>query len=250
MSESSSSSSNRASSGHASVADYLSDFQQEVEAAMPEENPGEPAMSQLVDIYVGRDNKRRIVLMIQTGPTTMTRVNYIMPVSRGGAFLFRLHGLQPHTPPTFATMAIPPAERISDVAHAWAAANNVAAWDAEIARVSAEEAATPENEQKRKRLMRNLLVYWRSMRTGVQNALRGISIRRGGNTSTVPVNSSNVRSSSMPRNLAGSSNSDPARRRTSSAARSATRRARRRRSTSNRSRRSSSGRRRISSNPA
>lgn len=248
MSGSSASNSSRVSSGHASVADYLSDFQQQVEAMLPEENPGEPAMSQLVNIYVARDNKRRIVVMIQTGPTTLTRVNYVMPVSREGAPLFNLRGLQPHTPPTFSTMAISPLQTAATAAATWAAANNVAEWASEIARVAAAEAAAPEANRRRKRLMRNVLVYWRSMRADVQNALAGILARAS-------VTTSRSQTSNTIRSVAPSSNSDPARRRSSSAARSATRRrlvskqrisSRRR---SNRRTTSNRTRRRISSNP-
>lgn len=229
-------------SGHASVEDYLSDFQQQVEAAMPDELPGSSGMSELVGIYTSRDNKRRLVIFIQTGPRELTRISYVMPVSRAGAPLFGLEGLQPHTPPTFSTMAIAADSDAIGAVTAWSATNNVAPWNLEIQRVSDAEAIEP--SAKKKRAMHNLVIYWKSMRAAITHTLSGIGIRYTGNSSSEPLYSSNARSTSAPRSVSGSPNSDP-RRRTSSAARSAARRHTRRRS----SRRTSTNRRRISSNP-
>lgn len=237
-------------SGHASVEDYLSDFQQQVEAAMPDELPGSSGMSELVGIYISRDNKRRIVIFIQTEPRELTRINYVMPVSRAGAPLFRLEGLQPHTSPVFSTMAIAVGSDATGTATAWAAANNVASWALEISRVHDAEAIEPAPGRRRK--MHNLVVYWKAMRAAITRALSGIGIRYTGESSTEPLYSSNAHSSSsgVPRSVSGSANSDPRRRRTSSAARSASATRRRHlRHTRSSSRRTSTSKRRISSNP-
>jgi len=228
-------------SGHASVDDYLSDFQQQVEAAMPDELPGSAGMSELVGIYTSRDNKRRIVIFIQTGPSELTRINYVMPVSRAGAPLFGLEGLQPHTAPVFSTMAITVGSDAMGTATAWAAANNVASWVREIDRVRDAEAIEPSS--KKRRMIRNLLFYWKTMRVAISRTLSAIGIRYTGESSTEPLNSSNGSSNtSAPRSVVDSPNSDPRRRRTSSAARSASAARRRQRSSSTR-------KRRISSNP-
>jgi hypothetical protein len=160
---------------HAGTADYISDFQQLVERELPEEEPGAATLSTLIDIYISRDNKRHIEIFIQTGPQSVLRVRYIMPMSAVAArALYDQEGLQPHTPPLFFQHPIPVGQTASAVAVTWAATNNVSQWSAELTRVTEIEAGLEAGTRKRR--TGNLIHYWRIMRRAILRALHEIYV--------------------------------------------------------------------------
>jgi hypothetical protein len=174
--------------GHASVHDYLSDFQQLVEQHLPEELPGAVSMSNLVAEFVGMD-KRTVLLYVQTSATHALRIRYKMPVPAGGARLFDGEGLMPHTEPTFSTVPIADIE-----ANAAAAAGTMRPWAAEFERIAVVE--TGGNTAGIRRKARNILIYWNLMRPLLRTAIKGIGIRTSSNLSSSNASSSPASSSS------------------------------------------------------
>ena len=145
--------------------DFFSLLVDSLDAKFPARNIGEDAGYVLLeDEYVSRDNKRRIVFFVVKGPAAMTRVEYIMAVDPpfSGLFRQRTPVLLPATPATFTEMAIPAGETAAHAADAWAAANNFTAWDAETARMAAQE-QTP--------VTRGYLRYWRTSRKDLYAAI-------------------------------------------------------------------------------
>ena len=140
--------------GYADAEDYFSDFRDQLERQLPEEYPGSNAIRKLLGEYVARD-KRSILIVIKTGPTTALSIRYKMPVPAEGAPVFGLEGLVPHEPPVFGMLTLPEIP-------ARVAAAGVAPWDDEVTRVQGldVEGTAP----KIRRAARNVLVYWRAMR--------------------------------------------------------------------------------------
>ena len=190
--------------GYADAEDYFSDFRDQFERQLPEEYPGSTAIRKLLGEYVARD-KRSILILVKTGPTTALSIRYKMPVPANGASIFGLEGLVPHDPPVFGMLTIPEIP-------ARAAAAGVAPWDAEITRVQGVEATG--DTSKVRRVAHNVLVYWRVMR----RLLRRVYTELGIHDEHAPSHArSTTRSvgSTEPRQPTPRPNSDPAARRTS-----------------------------------
>ena len=190
--------------GYADAEDYLSDFRDQLERQLPEEYPGSTAIRKLLGEYVARD-KRSILVVIKTGPTTALSVRYKMPVPASGASIFGLEGLVPHEPPVFGMLTIPEIP-------ARVAAAGVAAWGAEVTRVQGVEAAS--DTPKMRRAAHNVLVYWRMMRRLLRRVYTELSIH---DEHTPSHRRSTTRSigGTEPRQPTPRPNSDPAARRTS-----------------------------------
>jgi hypothetical protein len=217
--------------GYADIDDYLSEFRDLLEPQLPEELPGSRSIQKLHTEYVGRQDKRSVLIFIKTGPNTVLSVRYRMPVMPKAAPLFRLpEGLVPHESPIFAMVS--PAE----VAPRAAAADMVL-WDTEQTRLR-NIVDDPASEERLRRTARNVLLYWRLLRGKLQDVYAELGIRPQ-DTGTNARSSTRSNSGSEPRLPTPRPNSDPARRRTSSA----------RRRTSSARRRTSSARRRTSSAP-
>jgi len=249
------------------IDDYFSELIEALDTNLPEGNVGQHNGFYLHSQYVGRDNKRRIVLFVTHGKPSVarsvTRVTYILPVPAAGARIFNLEGQQPATAATFDDMAVPAGESAAAAIAAYAAANNIAPWHAEVTRVHGIELSTPAGSTRTK--LHNLGIFWRGMQHLVFDAVANTDIRmtrsfsdraipssnrvaRSHHTSNVPrLSSSSVRSSSGSRRVAGRRSTS----RRSTSRRSTSRRSTSRRSTSRRStsRRSTSDPRRPAKKP-
>ena len=180
-------------------------------------NPGEDTDPVLHGDYVGRDNKRRIVLFVTRGPRTIIRVTYGLPVSEEAAPLFKLEGIQPDVEATFAEMDVPAGQTADAFVAAYAAANNLVRWELEIQRIRSAAAAAPPG--KTQRMYHNLQLYWSQMRSSVHAVARPMM--------HLPRSSSSSSSSSSSRRRTRSAGTDPkpmSRRRSSSNRRSTSRR--------------------------
>jgi len=166
------------SSEYNSVRDYLVDFQERVIERLPEEDPTRHnTQVQLLGDFVSRSDKRDISLFVRVGPNRVLRITYGLPVSEEASPLFLEGDEEPelleHTAPIFDEMDMNPAlVRQGLGLHLWAA---------EIDRVRIMEAAEPmkPNGQpgKRKKMLRNLLLYWRSMRRQVLQIIGQLGLR-------------------------------------------------------------------------
>lgn len=149
------SNSNSSSDVPQTINGYLSAFITMVTSELPAEEPGAPTTSELLGVYVGKQNKRQIYIYIRTGPAEILRVGYMMPVPAKYARIFKQPAgrLVPHEEPTFSRpLAID------------AATLNVASWNDEIARVTGLE-ADAEAGSVLSRTLQGLLLYWNYMRT-------------------------------------------------------------------------------------
>lgn len=161
------------------VSDYFARFNDTISDHFVEGNVGEHNGYFFDSEYVSRDNKRRVVFFVTHGlpeeARVLTRVTYGLPVSADGAPLFKLEGVQPDTPPTFAEMAIPAGQTTPDFIAAYVAGNNLAGWGSEVARVAALEAAAEPG--KARRAYHNVGIYWRDQRRRFYDAIFNSTIR-------------------------------------------------------------------------
>jgi hypothetical protein len=211
--------------GYADAEDYFSDFRDQLERQLPEEYPGSRAIRKLLGEYVARD-KRSVLIVVRTGPTTALSVHYKMPVPANGASIFGLEGLVPHEPPVFGMLAIPEIpERVAAAA--------VAPWDTEVARVQGVEATgdTP----KLRRAAHNVLVYWRLMQRLLHRVYADLGII-GQQASTQRRTTTRSSNGTDPRMSTPRPNSDPAVRRTSTLSAPSSKRSSSKRRTSSRRR--------------
>jgi hypothetical protein len=150
---------------------YLSAFITMVDDQLPAEEPGQPTMSELLGVYVGKHNKRQIYIYIRTGPAEILRVAYLMPVPAKYARIFKqpAGAVVPHEDPVFSHL---PVTMETDVV-----ALPVAPWSTEIARVTAlredAEAGTV-----LERTLQGLLLYWNYMRTQLLSLMEQAYIKQ------------------------------------------------------------------------
>jgi hypothetical protein len=204
------------------IGDYFAALIEALDTNLPEGNVGQNNGFYLHSQYVGRDNKRRIVLFVTHGKPAiarqLTRVTYILPVPAKGARLFKLEGLQPATAATFDDMELAAGQDAATAIASYAAANNIALWHAELARVAALEAETPAGSKKT--MLHNLGIYWRGMQRLLFDAVANTDIKMTRSLSDRTVASSNsaARShhASNPRSSSSARSSSGSRRRTSS----------------------------------
>jgi hypothetical protein len=180
---------------------YIGDFVGAIDNALPDEEPGSSVYKQLADIYVSRDNKRRIVTYIKTGSRTYARVTYILPVMKEASRIFQQQeALIPDGgAPVMNEVAVPAGSSFEDAIRADAAANNVFSWKEEIDRVR--HIAESEPAGKRKAMANNIVLYWSRIRTYIMKAFERSSItievaRASSNRRTASVYPSSPRSSS------------------------------------------------------
>jgi len=162
-------------------------------------------------------------------------------VSATAAPLFKLRGEQPATAAVFDDMDVPAGEDAATFIATYAAANNIALWSSERARLAALKATTPAGPLKN--TINNIGVYWKYMQAKMYEVIGNSSVRLLRSASDNPLPSSNrLRSSdraSEPRQRRSSSVS----RRRSSGYRTSSHRRLLRRSSSRRSSGRSSSRR-------
>jgi len=180
------------------IDDHFSDLINTLELHFPEGNVGEHTGFYLHSQYVGRDNKRRIVLFVTHGKPDIsrrvTRVTYILPVPATGARIFNLEGAQPATAATFDDMAVSADQDAPTMVATYAVANNIAPWHAEVSRIHAMELATPAGRVKTK--LHNLGIYWRGMQRLLFNAVAKTNIQITRSFSDNQISSSNRRAKS------------------------------------------------------
>ena len=150
-------------------------FQRAVERHFKrEENPDAHGQHRLVGDFVAA-NKRDVMFVIIHG-TTLYEIKYKMPVPDQIEHMFANQSLEPTGPSFF--------ERHSTVADAPGLAAAAAArfayqpWAGEVQRVETKFAGlpnTPENKSMRKTI-RNIIEYWRGMRTMLLDALDNIDV--------------------------------------------------------------------------
>lgn len=223
------------------INDYFAELIEALDTNLPEGNVDQNNGFYLHSQYVGRDNKRRIVLFITHGKPAvarnLTRVTYILPVPESGARIFNLEGAQPATAATFDDMAVPAGQDAATAIAAYATANNIALWHAEVARVHDVEQATAPGRVRTK--LHNLGIYWRGMQRLLFDAVANSDIKMTRSFSDRALSSSN--------SAAHSHRTSNVRARSSSARRSSgSRRVAGRRTSSSRSTSYSTSRRRTS----
>lgn len=179
--------------------DYFADLIEDLDENLPAGNVNENNGFYLHSQYVGRDNKRRIVLFVTHDKPAVarrvTRVTYILPVPEGrGAEIFNLVGRQPATPATFADIDVPVGQDANSAIVAYAAANNLATWHSEAARLRALEDTTPPGRLRTK--IRNIGIYWRGMQRLMYDAIANTDIRLTRSFSNNPLSSSHRRTTS------------------------------------------------------
>lgn len=163
------------------VSDYFARFSQTLAGRFKENDMGEDqGFFFNPEVYVSRDNKRRIVFFITNGleeeAQSLTCCSYVFPLSEEAAkILYGLDEAQPDEGPTFADMTVPAGQTVADFITAYAAGNNLVSWNQEIRRVKGmEDAAKP---GKTKRTLNNLIYYWRNMRGRLYDAIHQAAIR-------------------------------------------------------------------------
>ena len=181
------------------IEDYFADLIEDLDENLPAGNVNENNGFYLHSQYVGRDNKRRVVLFVTHGKPTVarrvTRVTYILPVPEGrGAEIFNLVGRQPATPATFSDIDVPAGQDANSAIVAYAAAHNLATWHSEAARLRALEDTTPPGRLRTK--IRNIGIYWRGMQRLMYDAIANTDIRLTRSFSNNPLSSSHRRTTS------------------------------------------------------
>jgi hypothetical protein len=224
------------------VSEYFARLAHDLSRRFPEGNMGEDTGVFFFKDYIARDNKRSVVFFVTHGlpeeARRVTRINYGLAVSAAAARVFHAEGVQRDTRATFSESAVPAGQTAAEYIEAYAAANNLVSWHADIDRLHAAELAEPPGA--RKRVMHNVLAYWRLMRPHFYDAIFSSTIRMT-HTSSGRLRSSEARRHSIRSN---SQAPNPASQRTSSASSGSRRATAGRRSSSKRvtSRRSSSAR--------
>jgi len=215
------------------VSEYFARFSHDLSRRFPEGNVGEDTGVFFFKDYIARDNKRRIVFFVTHGlpeeARRVTRINYGLAVSAAAAPIFHAEGVQPDIRPTFSESAVPAGQTAAEYIEAYVAANNLVSWHADIQRLHAAELAEPPG--KRKRVMHNVLAYWRLVRPHFYDAVFSSTIRMT-HTSSGRLRSSEERRRHVSRG--NSQGSDPAPQRTSSASSGSRRASAGRRSSSSR----------------
>jgi hypothetical protein len=164
------------------VTDYMLRFQKDLIRYFPDEEPGLRNTLELIGEFVARD-KRKIILYVAQGPpaTTevVTRITYVMPVSEAASRLFNSDEelIAPEGPnfTTFDDLA-----RRGQTAQQFMETNiatipGMADWLSEVRRIRAAYGA--EEKGLRKSTMKNILVFWKDMRSRVYDMIYQAGIR-------------------------------------------------------------------------
>jgi hypothetical protein len=238
------------------VSEYFVRLSQDLSRRFPEGNVGDGTGVFFFKDYIVRNNKRNIVFFVTHGlpdeARRVTRITYGLSVSATAAPIFHAVGVQHDTRPTFSESAVPAGQTAAEYIEAYASGNNLVSWRADIERLHAAELAEPPGA--RRRVMHNVLAYWRLMRPQLYDAIFNSTIRVI-HTSSGRVRSSEARRRRVSRGNSEASNPNSQRissgssgsRRTTAGRRSSSKRVTSSRSTSSRATAGRSNRRRISS---
>ena len=163
------------------VPDYMNQFKVAMLQYFPDEEPGRTMRLNLIGEFVARD-KRKIVLYVAQGNPKVTgivtRIIYVMPVPEAASRLFGdVKDTLPSEGPKFMTVdnfAPKTAEQFmaENIAMVPGMAGN---WLSEVRRIRAAREVEPAGP--RKSTMKNILLYWKDMRSRVYDALYQANVR-------------------------------------------------------------------------
>jgi hypothetical protein len=188
------------------VSDYMRSFQDALEHQISLEEAGGTHRQYLAGEYI-KKNKRDIVLFVTTGPPETSRhiieITYKMPVGEDpAAAIFNEDGVIPAEGPTFFEYDVAAGTAIATIQeNAQTPSRGLASWPAEKTRI---EGALAEMPAEKKRVARNILRYWRDMRTRIYDAVYAADVRIRRTTSDRTVSSLSVRAASSSRSTTAS----------------------------------------------
>ena len=188
------------------VSDYMRSFQDALEHQISLEEVGGTQRQYLAGEYI-KKNKRDIVLFVTTGPPETSRhvieITYKLPVSEEAAgAIFNEDEIMPAEGPTFFEYDVAAGTAIATIQeNAQKPSRGLASWPAEQARIQGVLADMP---AEKKRVARNILRYWRDMRTRIYDAVYGADVRIRRTTSDRTASSSSGRRTSSRRSTSAS----------------------------------------------
>ena len=163
------------------VPDYINQFKVAMEQYFPDEEPGRTMRLNLMGEFVARD-KRKIVLYVAQGKPEVTgivtRIIYVMPVPEAASRLFGdVKDTLPSEGPKFTTFDnFAPKTAEQFVTENIALVPGMAGdWLSEVRRIRAAREVEPDGG--RKVTMKNILLYWKDMRSRVYDALYQANVR-------------------------------------------------------------------------
>ena len=163
------------------VPDYMNQFKVAMLQYFPDEEPGRTMRLNLIGEFVARD-KRKIVLYVAQGNPKVTgivtRIIYVMPVPEAASRLFGdVKDTLPSEGPKFTTFDnFAPKTAEQFVTENIALVPGMAGdWLSEVRRIRAAREVEPDGG--RKVTMKNILLYWKDMRSRVYDALYQANVR-------------------------------------------------------------------------
>lgn len=185
----------------------------------PELNPGARVRLTLLDDYVSKTNKRKLMFFVCVGSpesaTKLYEIGYLLPVPSESTLYDTGEGTMPADGPTFFEVTVAPGGAVAKMTET-AARLGFLPWSSEIRRLNAMKAelgpavrANPDDKKKKGTLtaVKKVLEFWDSVRTLTHNSLdrAGISFSRTTSGRTASGSSGSGSSSSG----SGSSGSSP-----------------------------------------
>ena len=180
----------------------------------PELNPGARVRLTLLDDYVSKTNKRKLMFFVCVGSpesaTELYEIGYLLPVPSDSTLYDTGEGTMPADGPTFFKVTVAPGGAVAKMVET-AARLGFLPWSSEIRRLTAMKTelvpavrANPEDKKKKGTLtaVKKVLDFWDSVRSLTHNSLdrAGISFMRttSGRTASGSSGSSASDSSSAP----------------------------------------------------
>ena len=180
----------------------------------PELNPGARVRLTLLDDYVSKTNKRKLMFFVCVGSpesaTELYEIGYLLPVPSDSTLYDTGEGTMPADGPTFFKVTVSPGGAVAKMVET-AARLGFLPWSSEIRRLNAMKAelgpavrANPDDKKKKGTLtaVKKVLDFWDSVRSLTHNSLdrAGISFMRttSGRTASGTSGSSASDSSSAP----------------------------------------------------
>jgi hypothetical protein len=169
----------------------------------PELNPGARVRLTLLDDYVSKTNKRRLMFFVCVGPaetaTKLYEIGYLLPVPSDSTLYDTGEGTMPADGPTFFEVTVAPGGAAAKAAED-AARLGFLPWSSELRRLNAMKAelgpavrANPDDKKKKGTLsaVKKVLDFWGSVRSLTHNSLdrAGISFARTSSGRTAPASS-------------------------------------------------------------
>jgi hypothetical protein len=173
------------------ISDYMRAFQEALENHISLEEVGGTQRQYLAGEYI-KKNKRDIVLFVTTGPPETSRhvieITYKLPVGEDAAeAIFNEDDIMPAEGPSFFEYDVAAGTAIATIQeNAQKPSRGLASWPAEKTRIAGALTSMPTET---KRVARNILRYWRDMRTRIYDAVYGADVRLRRTTSDRTVSS-------------------------------------------------------------